>query len=142
MTLSRHITLLDELTEKLETLDNKRKKVLDFMEHSPAICFLKNAFTGRYEYVNKAIVDTMGWEQITVVGKKDIDLYPESVASMLSKYDDQVYKTKESVTIVERLPAKGGWKNFLVTKFIVINGDVSIGGVAIEIPDTYEVKVA
>lgn len=130
------IKQLNTLTDVLEKSENKRKKILDYMQHAPCVCFMKSAETGRYEYVNQAMLDTLQRKEEEVVGKLDLDILPLEEAAISVKYDLEVIKTRRCVTVIRFFNGVA----YLLVKFLVINGGESIGGLGLELPKSFRLE--
>lgn len=121
---------LESLTHILEVKENNRQKVLDFMAHAPCICFMKSTKTGAYEFVNNAMCDVVGKSRDEIIGKTDLDLFPLEEAALRTSYDLRVLKDRHPIIYI----SKRGHDVFIFTKFLVINGEESIGCFGLELP--------
>lgn len=133
---------LEALGRELEAAENKRQSVLTFMELAPCICFMKNADTGRYEFISQTGCEAMGKTEHEIIGHTDWELFPEELAKQMIGHDLKVLKSREPVKTIEAraFNSDGAVSLYLVSKFLVINGHESIGGIAVEIPDTFKLE--
>jgi hypothetical protein len=129
--LSRQV----DIAEAIDVAQAAQDVIITFMNDCPAACFVKDASTGKYLYVNKACEGMLGTEAI---GKTDADIFPLEAAQKLVAHDLVVLTKGTSFLIVEPLQSHGK-RAVLFLKFIVQNGTKSIGGLAIELPDSMHV---
>ena len=140
MPIRPYFAKLEELATKMDKFDYKRQHVISFMDQFPNICYIKNAETFRYEFINEAGARIVGMDPKEVVGKVDGDLFSYSSALVMRRHDLAVLQYGPQ-TVIETWPERhDGRKTFLVTKFVIVNGARSIGGVGLEIPDQYKVE--
>lgn len=135
-----YLVRLDELTDLLEETENKRQKVLEFMHNAPFLCFIKNGATGNYEYVNTAYTQLVGKKEQEIIGKTAWELHPLKVAQKMIDDDVKLLKEQKDLLTIDVLHSAVDNKNkpFLTSKFIVRNGDISIGGIALMLPDEFD----
>ena len=115
-----------------------------FMRHSPALAFMKDS-EGRYVYVNSRLEDTFGIRLDDIKGKVDADWLPDTVARTIRENDQRVLEKGEAIETVETIPTPvGGLKHFMVLKFPFrqLDGQLFVGGVAIDITDRLEAERA
>lgn len=141
MPLTEFMHKLEELSDELNLLELKRKKVLDFMTKAPVICFMKDAQTGKYQFMSKKGAEAYGLPENEVIGKTDLEIFPEDVAKQTILHDLKVLKDGEPTVALEmrRFGSKDP-KLYLISRFLVSNGDTSIGGFAFEVPDTFRLE--
>lgn len=131
--LRPYLEKLDALTEILEHTESKRQKILDFMKFAPCICTMKNSVTRKYEFVSKSLCDIIGKSEDQILGKTDFEILDEGSEEFKS-FDDEVVTRQETTVFIVKF--KG--RLYLLVKFLVVNGSVSIGGIAIEIPSSFK----
>lgn len=115
-----------------------------FMRHSPALAFMKDS-EGRYVYVNSRLEDTFGIRLDDIKGKVDADWLPDTVARTIRENDQRVLEKGEAIETVESIPTPvGGLKHFMLLKFPFrqVDGQLFVGGVAIDITDRLEAERA
>ena len=69
-----------------------------------------------------------------IIGFRDIDLFEEAFAQRAVNYDLLVLKNRTKVALISKFKNK----TFLIVKFIVVNGGDGIGGIGIELPESFE----
>lgn len=135
-----YLVELRQTTMQLEEKENRREKVLAFMNDAPFICFMKNVETGKYEFMNPAGLKILGLEREEVIGKTDLELFPEAMAQILVAHDIKLLKTRQPFIALEQRTYGNTTGMFLVSKFLVKNGNESIGGIAMVVPDTFRLE--
>lgn len=142
MPIRPQLQQLADLGKTLEHTENKRQKVLTFMQEAPCICFMKDAKTGQYQFMNRAGCEAIGKPESEIVGKSDWELFPPKTANSMMKHDIKVLRSRKSVTTIEARSYRDDILHlYLVSKFLVVNGDESIAGLAFEIPDDFDFKI-
>jgi PAS domain-containing protein len=140
MPLNEQMARLKELSNELEYYEHKRQKVLDFMKKAPVICFMKDATTGQYQFISEAGAKSFGLKEQEIVGKADWELLPEEAAKLSLVHDIKLLKEKEEFAALEYRTYGDKSSLYLVSRFLIINGDTSIGGFAIEVPGTFRLE--
>ncbi len=131
-TISTHITELKRTEGALRASEDRFRSVID---NSPSIITLKDA-DGRIQLVNRKHVEMFGMEPPDVVGKSSFDLYPEKLAKGVTAHDRKVIETKSAITRERQISTKQGTRDFLVTKFPVLDGSgdvIRIGTIGTDI---------
>ena len=132
---------LKELGESLEQTENKRQKVLTFMRESPFICFMKDAETGRYQFMSRKGCEALQKTETEIIGHTDWELFPEELAKRMIGHDLKVLKSRSPLVAIETRAYRDNDPGiYLISKFLVVNGAESIGGIALELPDTFKVE--
>jgi PAS domain S-box-containing protein/putative nucleotidyltransferase with HDIG domain len=108
-----------------------------FMEHSPAVAFMKDA-EGRYIYVN-GVCERMILKKVDEwLGKTDFDIFPPDIAALYHESDLSVLATQSPVQLVSSVPTPSGdqthWAVFKFPVPDVPDRDI-IGGMAVDITD-------
>lgn len=127
---------LESLTNILEVKENNREKILTFMNSAPCLCFIKSVETGKYEFVNKVMCETMGKSENEIVGKTDWQLLSFEEATLRTSYDIRILKERKPITYI----SKRDGKLFILTKFLVVNGSESIGCFGLELPALFTLE--
>ena len=106
-----------------------------FMDHSPAIAFIKDA-AGRMLYHNRAFGRMYGHPPGEILGRIDAELWPLEVACALRANDEAVLASGKPLEVVESVPSvDGATERWLVVKFPFpqLDGEMCLGGMAIDI---------
>lgn len=138
--LQEQITRLKELSGTLDYYEHKRQKVLDFMKKAPVICYMKDAETGKYQFISEKGAEAMGLPEKEIIGKTDWQLLPEDIASVAIGHDVKVLREKEEFVALEVRAYKNKSCLYLVSRFLIVNGETSIGGFAFEVPETFRLE--
>ena len=139
-TFRPHLVKLEQLGAQLEKSEAKRQHILEFMKKAPCICFMKDAETGKYQFMNAAGLTALGKTEEEVIGFTDVDLLPEWAAKRLVEHDLRVLKEKEPTMVLEASAYAKKEAFYLVIKFLVQNGSTSIGGLAVELPGVFKLE--
>jgi hypothetical protein len=138
--IREHMEKLRALSATLDASEHKRQKVLDFMQKAPMICFVKDAETGRYQFISAKGAEAVGLPENQIIGKTDWEIYPENIAKMLLAHDIKVLKEREEFIAIESRTYADKTALYLVSRFLIENGATLIGGFAFEIPDTFRLE--
>lgn len=131
------VTMRD-ITTRLKSEDdlrNSEERFKAFMNHSPAVAFLKDE-KGRYVYVNPSIQGVLNKPCEEWLGKTDRQLFPPRVARSLRKHDREVLRKGRAIEIEEStINDEGIHRHWLVFKFPVqsTGQERFLGGVALDI---------
>lgn len=112
-----------------------------FMNHSPALAFLKNA-AGQYVYINQTFERTYKLEAHEIVGKTDFDLWSAESAQRIRDNDLEVLASGKVSEVVEPTQALEGTRYWLSFRFPIQDGTGQnlLGGVAIDITERQEAE--
>ncbi len=131
------LSLLDVTDRELayRSLRESEERFASFMRHLPGISFMKD-LEGRYIYVNESFESQLGTRPDWYL-KTNADLFPASVAAVLSEHDDAAIRGQGPEHVIESLPYPGGSRHWLVSKFPVRLGGSQpfLGGIAVDITD-------
>lgn len=105
-----------------------------FMDNSPTVAFVKDE-AGVYTYVNRPFLKRFQLQEKQVIGKNDLDLWPEAVAKELREHDLSVLEGNKTVSLIESVPDEDGkFSHWLTFKFPLQNKDKRfLAGIAIDI---------
>ncbi len=142
MTSSLHeqLTRLKELSDELDYYEHKRQKVLDFMKKAPIICYMKDAVTGRYQFISEKGAQVFGLAEHEIIGKTDWELLSAESAKLAISNDVKVLKEKIELASLEVRKYADKSCLYLVSRFLIVNGETSIGGFAFEVPETFRLE--
>ncbi len=114
-----------------------QRRFTAFMDHSPALAFMKDA-AGRMLYVNRAWSAAFGREPEQVYGRKEEELWPDTVARSFRATDIALLEENLPRQLVQHVPGGlYGARDLLVVKFPFSNeaGERFVGGTAIDITE-------
>lgn len=108
-----------------------------FMDNSPTIAWMKDA-QGRYVYLSKTHERRFGVQLAEWRGKTDFDIWPQRVADVFQRNDQQVLVTGDVLEVVEETPNSDGtrcaWWAFKFP-FQDASGMQYVGGIGVDITD-------
>src|SRR3990167_3514038 len=119
-----------------ESQENERilKSILD---NTSNIIFIKDLH-GKYLLVNKRYEELFHIKQAEMLGKIDLDIFPEPVAKKLLENDKKVIQNKQRVFVEEEIPQEDYTHYYLSNKFPLFNEDgemIAVGGISMDITD-------
>jgi PAS domain S-box-containing protein len=132
--LRREIALRRATEERLRLSE---QRLQTFLEHSPAISFIKDEF-GRYLYANGIFKQTVLQKPMELVGLTDFDLWPNEMAKNFQDEDLLVFSEQKPIEkSVSLADPDGNLHDFIFYKFPIPNhfGTRIMGGVAVEITE-------
>ncbi|WP_447977433.1 PAS domain S-box protein [Candidatus Nitrospira bockiana] len=118
-----------------EALRASEERFQVFMNHSPAIAFIKDE-EGRHLYVNEPFARCFGKPVGDWIGKTDAELWPEDIARQFRETDRMVLQGDKPVELEEVAPAADGTlRHWLVLKFPFKDGSGKkvLAGIALDI---------
>ena len=133
--ISGAIVRLAQQQHAQRALQNSEARFHAFMNHSPAMIFMKNQ-AGQYVYLNLPFEQAFNLEKNALVGKSDTDCFPEKVAQQVRENDRRVLLQNKEEVIIESVPTPDGVdRHWQVLKFPFADstGERFVGGVAIDI---------
>lgn len=133
---------LREIVQKLdrekiaEELQRVEARFEDFMDHNPAVAFLKTP-EGKYVYANKPFEKHFNLNKADWFGKSDFDLWPQDMAQHMRENDNKMLTVNRCIELTEEVPTPDGiMHSWLTLKFPVnANRQRLIGGIAIDITE-------
>lgn len=127
-----------------EVLRESEERFQAFMNHSPALAFMKDA-QGRYVYINKPGERQFNIKLSDWLGKTDFDIWPEEIAKNLRQNDTAVLTADKAVEVIETVPTSDGqlsyWLSFKFP-FKDLTGQQFVGGVTVNITERQQAEVA
>nr|MDQ2732968.1 diguanylate cyclase [Armatimonadota bacterium] len=132
-----------ERTQCEEELNEKVNRFKTFLDHSPAVTYLKDE-QGKYVYVNNNFERQFHLTQAQWEGKTDYDLWPAETAWKLRRTDDDVLEGGKTVELQETIPLDHSESHWLVYKFRVVDlsGQRFLAGIAVDITDRRRAETA
>ncbi|RYG71598.1 diguanylate cyclase [bacterium] len=127
--------LLDTIARSQGDLLESENRFRTFMDHSPAIAFVKDA-NGRFVYINATFERYFNHSSAQVLGKTDHDLWSAPVADIFREHDLNVLRTGKSMQTEEMVPiTPDRTTDWLIFKFPLRNmvGGILLAGMGIDI---------
>jgi PAS domain S-box-containing protein len=116
------------------------------VENIPAMIFVKNAESLRFELFNKAGEELLGIPREQMLGKADTDLFPPDQAAFFVEKDRRVLVDKQLVDIpLEPIDTAGGRRWLHTKKIPVVDRDGVaryLLGISLDITDRHEAEEA
>jgi len=86
------------------------------LDNTPALVAVKD-LEGRYQDVNRTLLDKLGREAAEVVGKTDFEFFTPAEAELLRRHDQQTQKAGEALEFEESLRLGGEERHFVAIYF-------------------------
>ncbi|GCF14350.1 hypothetical protein Harman_22850 [Haloarcula mannanilytica] len=128
--------------EHEETLARTNRQLQTILETTTALVFVKDS-DGHYRRANERFREVFADDETDVVGKTDVELFPEEIAEQIRADDRTILETEESIEREEEVPTTDGLRTFLTLKNPIYDdeGNVTgICGVATDITERAEYK--
>lgn len=136
-----------EITEQRppeEALRERDERFRAFMDHSPAVAFMKNEH-GRFLYFNKAHRDRFQGGGSSWLGKTISEVFPPDVARQIAAHDAKVLASGQTIETFDKIPAPdGSMHDWWVFRFPVrdATGRRFAGGVALDVTERRQAEEA
>ncbi|NGZ99080.1 MAG: hypothetical protein CV089_23715, partial [Nitrospira sp. WS110] len=131
-------------TQAEEALRQSEERFRGFMDHSPAIAWMKDD-AGRHVYVNRVFAHRFGITPEQWLGRTDFEVFPEEVARKFREHDQLVLAQDLPQEFFETAPDPDGtvrdWWSFKFP-FQDCAGKRYVGGVAIDVTDRKRTEAA
>ncbi len=127
----------DQLATQQKELLAQEKMMQDIMNCSPAVIYVKDV-DGKYLYINDQYLRIFGLVRGDIIGKSDLDIFPEATAQELMLNDRNVIASKSHIVLEEQIPQPDGVKLYISEKFPLVdsNGDVyALCGISTDVTD-------
>jgi two-component system cell cycle sensor histidine kinase/response regulator CckA len=112
-------TYYPELQQRLEDLRESEAFLKSIVDNIPAMVFVKDAAELRYVAINKAGEDLLGYSREEMLGKNDLDFFPEEQAAFFTLKDREVLTQGDLLEIPEEtIKTRSGEDRILRTKKI------------------------
>jgi PAS domain S-box-containing protein len=128
-----------------ETLRASEERFARFMQHLPGLAWIKDS-QGRYLYANDDAVRAFGVPREALYGRTDEEVFPPGTAAEFRGHDRRALESGAGLRGIETLEHPDGTVHHsLVSKFPIPSpeeGEVLVGGMAIDITDRLEMESA
>jgi len=140
----RIVGIVQDITERklvAEELHKSRTFLSDIIENNGALIYVKDKF-GVHQLVNKKWEETTGLTRDKVIGKSDIEIFPDGDAEKFRLVDMQTIMEGKIIECEEVLSTPSGNKHFLTIKFPMREGGEITGlcGISTEITERKEAE--
>lgn len=132
--------VLRDVTERQlaeRALREEEERFGTFLDHAPNLAFLKGT-DGRYLYVNRRFEEVFQFGRGTVLGRKDVDVFPREQADQFQRNDRRVLESGQAEEFEETAWYGDGLHTSIVVKFPLRDtaGRIyAIGGIVTDITD-------
>ncbi len=109
-------------------LRESRRFLADLIENSGALISVKDR-EGRFEMVNRKWEEVTGLARQEVLGRRDLELYPKSIAEQFRRNDLEAMETGKIIEKEEILENERGRSYLLSIKFPILGDDNTIRGI-------------
>ena len=100
-----------------DLLKRNFKLLQTIINATPDVIFVKDK-EGRYQWANKALADIFELSVEQIIGKKDRDLFPESVWAKIEADDRQIFESRQISTYEETIQIGDRPVSYLTTKTV------------------------
>jgi PAS domain S-box-containing protein len=139
------IEVLEERAEHgraQEELRESEERFALFMEHLPAMAFIKDA-ESRYLFLSRYLCKALGKEPEELLRKSSEDLYGEEAAAELRAHDAATLASGVLPSLCEQVPLHGELRLFEAVKFPIPTPDGPLlGGIAMDVTDRVRAEEA
>lgn len=104
-----------QLSEQLEHIQQNEALLRAMMDATSAVIYIKDR-EGRYKKVNKRFEEVLQLPAEQLIGKRDVDLFPEAVAERLNANDRRVFQGGEAIHIEETIEIQGMEQVYITSK--------------------------
>ena len=131
--------------KEIETvLKESEERFRNITDYSPSFITLKDN-DGRHQFVNQKHLDMFGLQPSDVLGKINFKIFPENQAKEATAQDRKVIETKAANTMERQITTLQGTRDFLITKFPVLDGSgevTRIGTIGTDITERKQAEAA
>jgi c-di-GMP phosphodiesterase len=138
---ARLLGLSETLAEQNAEIDRAREQLRTILDATTAVIYLKDA-EGRYLFVNRQFQEVFRLGREEVIGRKDEEVLPPSVARTLQGGDSGVLEARAPRELEEIIPSAEGARTYLSLKFPLLDGAGELYGVCCVATDITERKRA
>jgi len=101
------------------------QQLRDLLNHATAVIYMKD-MEGRYLCINQHYETIFKVKEADIINKTDFELFPEHIAHVLKKNDQQVIDTKAAIEIEEVVPLNNCDRIYHSVKYPLINEEGEI----------------
>lgn len=110
-----------DLKHAKDQAQEKENFVMGVIENIPDLIFVKDAQTGNFVLVNKAVEEFMGKSRKELIGNDEQRIFPSELAQKLIKQGNEVLDTNVVLQQEEWLPTQSGMRLFNTKKLPILD---------------------
>ncbi|MDB4964700.1 MAG: hypothetical protein JWN44_389 [Myxococcales bacterium] len=126
----------DALTER-DLARQTQRQLQALLDHAPVVVFVKD-LEGRHLVVSREALRAFGIDPDKAYGKRAHELFGSPYAEVSSEHERRALERREPVQAIEPLPTLSGVRDFLVTRFPILDAGgrpTALAGIAIDISE-------
>ncbi len=109
--------------------EENQMRLQSILDNTGSLIYIKDLY-GKYLIVNKEFKKALQVNDAGVIGKTDFDFTDTERATRYKKSDDEVIRNCTSVELETELVLQGEKRNFLITKFPLLDADNNLYGIS------------
>ncbi|QYK00062.1 PAS domain-containing protein [Shewanella psychrotolerans] len=116
-------------------LETKKELINSLLNASQNVICIKDT-DGRYTLVNDKFCEILGVERNKILGTRDVDIYPENIAQVITSHDAIIKATDNAQSFEQPMPTIYGERVFLITKYPIKDTEgnlIALGAMAMDI---------
>lgn len=121
-------------------LESKKELINALLNASQNVICIKDT-EGRYTLVNDKFCEILGVERSRILGARDIDIYTEHIAKIITSHDAIIKATDNAQSFEQPIPTVHGERVFLITKYPIKDAEgslIGLGAMAMDISSLKE----
>lgn len=111
---------IKQRTKYLQELNAQKDLMSNILNSIPMHIYLKD-YEGRYIFINNDYCNYLGKKSEEIIGKRNIDIFPEEISSVMVEHDNIVKLEKGTKIYEEKINLEGNEKYFLTYKTLIDN---------------------
>lgn len=125
-----------------QALQASEERFRTFTQYFPGPAFIKNA-KGQHLFVNPAFEEALNLSRSDWEGKTNDELFPSHIAADINRHDQQILRDGKSLQVIEQTEQNGERRQWLVTKFLISDGQrhpALLGGIALDVTERKQLE--
>lgn len=121
-------------------LETKKELINALLNASQNVICIKDV-DGKYTLVNDKFCEILGVERNRIIGTKDVDIYPDNIAQIITSHDAIIKATDNAQSFEQPMPTIYGDRVFLITKYPIKDPEgnlIALGAMAMDISSLKE----
>jgi diguanylate cyclase (GGDEF)-like protein/PAS domain S-box-containing protein len=135
---------MEKLRQEKEALQDSEARVRAIADNANMVVFMKD-LAGRYQFVNRRWLQLFHASEEQILGKTDLELFPENFAQAYRQHDHLVAEQGRTLEIEEQAPHDDGMHTYQTVKFPLhkASGEIyATAGMAIDISERKRAEIA